>query len=124
MIKLMIGALLITTTTLAQTAPQTVKSSSTKSVSASTVTRPSKQPATSAKSTTKSNSTSTAADASRRSSKPIPKPSLSDNLESKDNAIPSYKKAKQAGEHKVKPKFSPRRTASGARPDTMDRRKQ
>ncbi|GAB3890776.1 hypothetical protein [Spirosoma agri] len=121
MIKFMIGALLITTTTLAQTAPQAAQTGAAKP--ASGLTTKSNAKATQAASASASKGTSTSATA-RRSTKPIPKPSQSDNLESKDNAIPSYKKEKDAGIHKTQPKYTPRRTSSGARPDTMNQRKQ
>jgi hypothetical protein len=97
MIKVLIGVLLVTTSALAQTTPQTAKTSSTKP---------------------------TAASATARSSKPIPAPSQKDNLESKDNALPSYKAEKDAGKHKIQNRYNPRRTASGARKDTMLYRKQ
>ena len=105
MIKVMLGVLLLTTSALAQTTPQTAKTSSAKSMTAS-ATKP------------KAMSTATA-----RSNKPIPAPSQKDNLESKDNAIPSYKKEKDAGVKKGKNRYNARRTASGARKDTMLYRK-
>ncbi|UHG90840.1 hypothetical protein [Spirosoma oryzicola] len=133
MIKLMIGALLITATALAQTPPQTGQTSSPKpaSTSAASGNKSNKQTAasagTSSKSTTtkSASATATAADAARRSpNKKIPAPSMKDNLESKDNALPSYKQAKTgAGKERTQPKYTPRRTASGARPDTMNKRK-
>lgn len=107
MIKVLLGVLLMTTPVLAQTTPQTVKTSAPKSASGS---------ANSAK--------PTSASASARSKKPIPPPSMKDNLESKDNAIPTYKKEKDAGVQKTRNRYQPRRTESGARKDTLiDRRK-
>lgn len=45
-------------------------------------------------------------------------------MESKDNAIPSYKMEKDAGVQKTRNRYAPRRTDSGARKDTLiDRRK-
>ena len=105
MIKVLLGVLL-TTAAFAQTAPQTAKTSSAKSMTA-TATKP------------KAMSTATA-----RSTKPIPAPSQKDNLESKDNSIPSYKQEKDAGVKKGKNRYNPRRTASGARKDTMLYRRQ
>lgn len=105
MIKVLLGVLL-TTSVLAQTPTQTAKTGSPKSTTASAT----KPKATSA--------------AMARSNKPIPPPSQKDNLESKDNAIPSYKKEKDAGKHKIQNRYTPRRTESGARKDTMiDRKK-
>ncbi|AKD53984.1 hypothetical protein [Spirosoma radiotolerans] len=107
MIKVLLGVLLMATPALAQTTPQTAKTSAPKSASGS---------ASSAK--------PTSASASARSKKPIPPPSMKDNLESKDNAIPTYKKEKDAGVQKVRYRYQPRRTESGARKDTLiDRRK-
>jgi len=107
MIKVLLGVLLMATPALAQTTPQTAKTSTTKATSGS---------ANSAK--------PMSASALARSKKPIPAPSLKDNLESKDNAIPSYKKEKDAGVQKTRNRYKPRRTESGARKDTLiDRRK-
>ncbi|AUD05485.1 hypothetical protein [Spirosoma pollinicola] len=105
MIKLMLGVALMTTTALAQTTPSSNKASEPKSMTAG-VNNP------------KSKSAVTA-----RSNKPIPPPSQKDNLESKDNAIPSYKQEKDAGVRKGKNRYAPRRTASGARADTLLYRK-
>lgn len=107
MIKVLLGALLLAVPALAQTTPQTTKASTAKPTSGS---------ANSAK--------PMSASALARSKKPIPPPSLKDNLESKDNAIPSYKKEKDAGVRKGRNRYQPRRTESGARKDTLiDRRK-
>ncbi|GAB3773577.1 hypothetical protein GCM10028818_15320 [Spirosoma horti] len=108
MIKVLLGVLLMATPALAQTTPQTAtKTSAPKSASGS---------ANSAK--------PMSASAVARSKKPIPPPSLKDNLESKDNAIPSYKKEKDAGVQKTRNRYKPRRTESGARKDTLiDRRR-
>lgn len=103
MINLLLGVLLLAAP--AQTTPQNPKSGSPRSMTAS-ATKP------------KAMSSTTV-----RSNKPIPSPSRKDNLESKDNAIPSYKKAKDNGVSKGRNRYSPRRTASGARKDTLiDRR--
>ncbi|MFD2932838.1 hypothetical protein [Spirosoma flavum] len=102
MIKVLLGALLITTASLAQTAPKTAKTGSTKPTASSM--------ASSAKTT--------------KPMRPLPQPSLKEKLESGDDAIPSYKKEKDAGVHKGVNRYTPRRTASGARKDTLiDRRK-
>ncbi|GAB3026972.1 hypothetical protein [Spirosoma pulveris] len=107
MMKLVIGVMLLATTAMAQTTPKgsTAGSSSPKS----TTTNATKPKAMSV--------------ASARSSKPIPPPSLKDNLESKDNAIPSYKMEKDAGVQKTRNRYVPRRTDSGARKDTLIRRR-
>ncbi|WP_338873012.1 hypothetical protein WBJ53_29430 [Spirosoma sp. SC4-14] len=108
MIKLMIGALLMTTTALAQN-PQSTKN---------TASRP--KSTTEAATSYKSNR---ATQAAARSDKPIPKPSKSDNLESKDNAIPSYRQAKSgAGKHRADIRFKPRRNDAGERLDTMTKK--
>ena len=106
MIKLLIGALLMATTTLAQTTapPSDQKRAGVK-----------ERPTGSTESTTRSGSKTAVA----ASTKPLPQPSLKEKLESGDRAIPSYKQEKDAGIHKGKAKYSPRRTKSGARKDTM-----
>jgi hypothetical protein len=106
MIKILLGVLL-TTSVLAQTTPQTAKTGSPKSTTASE---------------TKPKAMSASA-ATARSNKPIPPPSQKDNLESKNNAIPSYKMEKDAGKHKIQNRYTPRRTKSGARKDTIIDRK-
>ncbi len=112
MIKLLIGALLMATTTLAQTTLQSVKKSSTKPTSSSQA------------STVKSTKPTSGSTAKPVSTRPIPPPSQKDNLESGDNAIPSYKKEKDAGVHKGVNRYTPRKNAAGARKDTLiDRRK-
>jgi len=99
MIKVLLGALLLASPALAQT---TTKATSGSANSAKPM----------------------SASAMARSKKPIPPPSLKDNLESKDNAIPSYRKEKDAGVKKGTNRYQPRRTESGARKDTLiDRRK-
>lgn len=106
MIKLLIGAMFVATTTLAQTTttPADQKRAGVKD-----------KPSGSTESTTRSKSKTAVA----ASTKPLPQPSLKEKLESGDRAIPSYKQEKDAGVHKVKYRFSPRRTESGARKDTM-----
>ena len=106
MIKLMIGALLMATTTFAQQA-QTPSDNKRAGVK--------QKPSGSTESTTRSQSKTAVA----ASTRPLPQPSLKEKLESGDNAIPSYKQEKDAGIHKGKAKYEPRRTKSGARKDTM-----
>lgn len=101
--KLLIGALLIATIALGQTPSKPKQVTGTKPTSSSTT------------STTMTKAMATNAKAKG----PLPQPSLKEKLESGDRAIPSYKEEKDAGIHKGKAKFSPRRTKSGARKDTM-----
>ena len=110
MIKVLLGALLITTTALAQTAPKAAQAASTKSTVGSM----------NATARTGKPMSGSAAQPMR----PLPQPSLKEKLESGDRAIPSYKQEKDAGVHKGRNRYTPRRTASGARKDTLiDRRK-
>lgn len=105
MIKVLLGVLLLASPALAQTTTQPAKTTKATSGSANSA-KP------------------MSASAMARSKKPIPPPSLKDNLESKDNAIPSYRKEKDAGVKKGTNRYQPRRTESGARKDTLiDRRK-
>ncbi|GAB3755407.1 hypothetical protein [Spirosoma pomorum] len=97
MLKLLLGALLISTTALAQT----TKPSSQTSISGSNAKKPVSKTA---------------------SNKPIPQPSLDEKMTSKDNAIPSYRMAKERDKDAKMGKgrqYEPRRNASGARKDTM-----
>lgn len=110
MMKLMIGALLMATTALVQN-PQSTKN---------TANRPK---STTASATGYKGKSASEAKAAARSNKPIPKPSQSDNLESKDNAIPSYNQAKSgAGKQRAKVRFTPRRNEAGQRLDTMNKK--
>ncbi|QKZ13905.1 hypothetical protein [Spirosoma sp. KUDC1026] len=97
MLKILLGALLISTTSLAQT------------------TKPaSKTPLTGSKSTRPVSKA--------EAKKPIPQTSLNEKMTSKDNAIPSYRMAKERDKDARMGKgrqFEPRRTSSGARKDTM-----
>ncbi|WP_420147990.1 hypothetical protein [Spirosoma sp.] len=105
MIKLMIGALLMATTALAQspTTPSEQKRAGVKA-----------RPTGSTESTTRSGSKS----AVSASTKPLPQPPLKEKLESGNKANPAYQQEKDAGVHKTKNRYSPRRTKSGARKDT------
>lgn len=107
MYKLVIGALLLATTTLAQTKTQPRPNQ----------TGMDERPSGSAESTTQSKSKKTATTA-----RPLPQPSLKEKLQSNNTNLPTYKKSKDAGVQKVKPKYSPRRTASGQRKDTLNSR--
>jgi hypothetical protein len=80
MIKVLIGSLLIATTVLGQTTPQTPKGSAAKSTSAS------------ATSATKMNKPMAAS-----ATKPLPQTTRKQKLQSGDNAIPSYRMEKDAG---------------------------
>ncbi len=106
MIKLVIGALFVATTAFAQKA-QTPSDNKRAGVA--------EKASGSTESTTRSQSKTAVA----ASTRPLPQPSLKEKLESGDRAIPSYKQEKDAGVHKVRPKYEPRRTKSGARKDTM-----
>jgi hypothetical protein len=97
MLKVLLGALLISTTALAQT------------------TKP-------ASKTTLTGSNSTKPVSKVVSKKPIPQTSLDEKMTSKDNAIPSYRMAKERDRDSKVGKgrqFEPRRNAAGARKDTM-----
>ena len=94
MIKLVIGALLVATTTLAQTTKP----------KAATATKPTSSTAPTAKSKAMA-----AAPA-----KPLPNPSQKEKLESGDGAIPSYKQEKDAGVHKGRAKYPAKQTTDGA----------
>ncbi|WP_425290724.1 hypothetical protein [Spirosoma linguale] len=109
MLKLVIGVMLLATTAMAQTTPKGSSAGSNAPKSTTANANATKPKATSA--------------ATARSNKPIPPPSLKDNLESKDNAIPSYKMEKDAGVQKTRNRYVPRRTDSGARKDTLIRRR-
>lgn len=54
--------------------------------------------------------------------RPLPEHSLQTKLQSNDNSNPNYKKEKARGRG-VKREYTPRRTASGARKDTMNQRR-
>ncbi|GAB4021608.1 hypothetical protein [Spirosoma koreense] len=103
MMKVLMGMLLVTTTALAQTSPDAKRANV------------AEKPTGSTESTTRSKAKTTAA----ASTKPLPQPSLKEKLESGDRAIPSYKQEKDAGIHKGKNRYAPRRTESGVRKDTM-----
>ncbi|GAB3979353.1 hypothetical protein GCM10028806_44500 [Spirosoma terrae] len=108
MIKLLISALLLSAGIAVAQTPSKSTSGAAKSATNSK---------TASSSATKPSSGSVA-----RSTKPIPKPSQKDNMESKDNAIPSYKQAKDAGKSRASYNYKPRRNASGARLDTMPKK--
>ncbi|WP_460906477.1 hypothetical protein [Spirosoma areae] len=100
--KLLIGAwLLVSTAVLAQVPPKGAKTSSPKSTPGST--KP-------------------ASGSIARSTRPLPQPSLKEKLKSGNSNNPNYTKAEDHGKH-VKRDYSPRRTASGARKDTLNKRK-
>lgn len=96
MYKLLIGALLIAATAQAQT---TSTPSDRKKAGVA------ERPTGSTESTTRSKSKTAVA----ASTKPLPQPSMKEKLESGDRAIPSYKEEKDAGIHKGKAKYSPRK---------------
>lgn len=84
MIKLLIGSLLVATTTLGQTTPQAPKGSTAKPTSGTAM---------AASKTTKP------MDAS--ATKPLPQTTRKQKLQSGDNAIPSYRMEKDAGVQKA-----------------------
>jgi hypothetical protein len=86
MIKLLIGSLLVATTTLGQTTPQTPKGSAAKSTSATATTKMTKPMAASA-------------------TKPLPQTTRKQKLQSGDNAIPSYRMEKDAGVRKGRNRY-------------------
>lgn len=89
MIKLLIGSLLVATTTLSQTTPQTPKGSATKSKPAS---------ATSA-------GTKTGNPAAASATKPLPQTTREQKLQSGNSNIPSYRMKKDAGVRKVRNRY-------------------
>jgi hypothetical protein len=98
MLKLLLGALLISTTALAQTTKPASKTTLTGSKSIRPVSK-------------------------KTANKPIPQTSLDEKMTSKDNAIPSYRMAKERDKDAKMGKgrqFEPRRTSSGARKDTAN----
>ncbi|WP_080238778.1 hypothetical protein [Spirosoma rigui] len=103
MINYLIGALVATTMAVANPAQQPATGKATKPAS-TTATTP-------------------AAGAAAKSSRPIPEQPLKTKLENRNSAIPGYKKAKDNGQRGVQPKYTPRRTDSGARKDTMNKYK-
>ena len=108
MYKLLIGALLMATTTLAQTGTQGTQTAAQPKKAGVAV-----RPTGSTESTTRSKSSGAAP------SRPFPQPSLKEKLESGNTNVPTYKKEKDAGIHKNPNRYTPRRTDSGARKDTM-----
>jgi hypothetical protein len=100
MINHLIGALVATTMAVAQTPQQPAAGKATKPAS-TTATTP----------------------AAAKSSRPIPEQPLKTKLENRNSAIPTYKKAKDNGQRGIQPKYTPRRTDSGARKDTMNKYK-
>ena len=108
LIKVLIGAMLVATTTVAQTAQQSTNQAG------GTANRPSG----STESTTRST-----AKASKGPVRPLPQPSLKEKLQSKNTNNPNYQREK-SGQSGSKREYTPRRTASGARKDTLlERRK-
>ncbi|MBC3786434.1 hypothetical protein [Spirosoma utsteinense] len=109
MIKYLTGLVLAGTIAVAQT-PQ----------------KPAK-PAASAKpaSTTAAPSASGPASASAaKPSRPLPEQPLKTKLENRNTANPNYRKEKARGDSKgIQPKYTPRQTESGVRPDTVRKRK-
>jgi|SRR5919199_4243479 hypothetical protein len=117
MIKLMIAALLTTTIAVAQTAPQNAKGGAAKGASTTTKsTSASKTPAsgTSAKPTAASPT---------EPSRPLPEHSLKTKLKNDNTNNPYYNLEKDKSKRGAKREYSPSRTKSGARKDTMDQRK-
>lgn len=108
MYKVLIGALLMATTTLAQTGTQTAAQPKKAGVAV--------RPTGSTESTTRSKSKNAAP------SRPFPQPSLKEKLKSNNTANPNYTREKDKGEHRTQNRYTPRRTASGKRKDTMDLR--
>ncbi|UFH56281.1 hypothetical protein [Spirosoma sp. KNUC1025] len=102
MIKVLIAALFVATTSLAQTPSPPKKGLNSQAMSSS------------ATSTTMTKAM--AANAKKKG--PLPEPTQKEKLESGDRAIPSYKQEKDAGVHKGRNRYTPRRTKSGARKDT------
>lgn len=109
MIKVIIGALFVTTTAFAQTV-QTPAANKKAGVAV--------RPSGSTESTTKSKSAS----ATAASMKPLPQSSAKDNLKSGDTNIPSYEKEKEAGIHKGRAKYPPRKTSRSADVNAMTKK--
>ena len=110
LINVLIGAMLVATTTVAQTTTQSTQSTN----QASTADRPSG----STESTMRSKSK-----AAKGPVRPLPQPSLKEKLQTKNTNNPNYQREK-SGQTGSKREYAPRRTASGARKDTLiDRRR-
>ncbi|SFD27995.1 hypothetical protein [Spirosoma endophyticum] len=101
MIKLVIAAMLVSSTAFAQQA-QTPSDNKRAGVA--------EKASGSTESTTRSQSKTAVA----ASTRPLPQPSMKEKLESGDRAIPSYKKEKDAGVHKGRAKYPAKQTAGGA----------
>lgn len=111
LIKVLIGAMLVATTTVAQTAQQPTQQSTNQAGTA-------QRPSGSTESTTRSN-----AKASKAPVRRLPQPSLKEKLQTKNTNNPNYQREK-SGQSGSKREYAPRRTASGARKDTLlERRK-
>ena len=114
MFKVLIGALFVTTTALAQTqqtqTPQTKSDAKRAGVAV--------KPTGSTESTTKSKSAS----ATTASMKPLPQPSMKEKLESGDNNIPTYKLEKDAGVHKGRAKYKQKQNSRSADVNAMTKK--
>ena len=88
MLKLLIGSLLVATTALGQTTPQTPKATTTKSTSGTAM-----------------SASKTAKPMDASSTKPLPQTTRKQKLQSGDNAIPSYRMEKDAGVRKGKNRY-------------------
>ena len=109
MIQYLIGVVLFTTVSLAQTTQQPDKNTD------------SAKP----KSATTAGATATAPQAATASGppRPLPEHPLETKLQNESNVNPNYRKEKRSGRG-TKREYTPRRTASGVRKDTlMNRRK-
>ena len=125
MINYLLGAFLVATVTLAQTPQQPATRSNATKPKSGDVTASKSTSATSSKSGSASGAKSATAPktaAAAQPMHPLPQPSLKTKLQSNDNANPNYRKEKEY-RGGFKREYTPRRTASGARPDTMNQLK-
>ncbi|GAB3542186.1 hypothetical protein [Spirosoma fluminis] len=114
MIKIMMAALLTTSVAVAQTTPQNAKGNAT---NATTSTGPKGASAAKSASTSKTPASGT------EPSRPLPEHSLKTKLKNDNTSNPNYNLEKARSDRGTKREYTPRRTESGARKDTMDRRK-
>ncbi|GAB3489675.1 hypothetical protein GCM10027341_00370 [Spirosoma knui] len=113
------AALLTTSVAVAQTTPQNAKGNATNATTSAGTKGAS---ATKSASTSKTPASGTAK-ATTEPSRPLPEHSLKTKLKNDNTNNPNYNLEKARSDRGTKREYTPRRTESGARKDTMDRRK-
>lgn len=116
----MIAALLTASVAVAQTTPQS-KDGGSASASAKGGSGAGKPTATTKPSSTGSSKPNAAS--ATEPSRPLPEHSLKTKLRNSNTTNPYYNLEKDKGERRAKREYTPRRTQSGARKDTMDQQK-